>query len=364
MCSEEEDEQDWSDWGDDVDEDLTKSLFSSTTLSSAKQAIEHDASEHGFDLRKFRAQVGQRNAGVSESGVIWPELHKLNLIWLNKMVCRNYSRIMTQYAASTSSEARSLLAIPHFRLCCATTPLRSDPGRRMSTCTLCCLTILCCFMISTKMCAHSRTGKKQCSLQYYAKSAYNILQVDSVAVMLLSSCSDAGPSAKEAPTCSTFTAMQSLQDENMALRNTLQEMSRLALPSELATEQPFQVKVNLPKSSAMLVSTTACQKCCKHATRCYYGMQLAEGIDSDWLSKWQKSAGSFGVQAERNKLATTQADVSRGTDDATERINEAYFDSYGFFGIHREMISDKASSYMLLILNACLVLHRLNKRNG
>ncbi len=80
-------------------------------------------------------------------------------------------------------------------------------------------------------------------------------------------------------------------------------------------------------------------------------MQLAEGIDSDWLSKWQKSAGSFGVQAERNKLATTQADVSRGTDDATERINEAYFDSYGFFGIHREMISDKASSYMLLTLH-------------
>ena len=52
--------------------------------------------------------------------------------------------------------------------------------------------------------------------------------------------------------------MQSLQDENTALRNTLQEMSRLALPSELATEQPFQVKVNLPKSVAMLVSTTAC----------------------------------------------------------------------------------------------------------
>ena len=79
-------------------------------------------------------------------------------------------------------------------------------------------------------------------------------------------------------------------------------------------------------------------------------MQLAEGIDSDWLSKWQKTVGSFGVQAERNKLATTQADVSRGTDDATERINEAYFDSYGFFGIHREMISDKASSYMMRIL--------------
>ena len=68
MSSEEEDERDWSDWGDDVDEDLTKSLFSSAILPSAKQAIEHDASEHGFDLRKFRAQVGRRNAGLRNRG--------------------------------------------------------------------------------------------------------------------------------------------------------------------------------------------------------------------------------------------------------------------------------------------------------
>ena len=53
--------------------------------------------------------------------------------------------------------------------------------------------------------------------------------------------------------------MQSLQDENMALRNTLQEMSRLALPSELATEQPFQVKVNLLNSVAMLMCLSAQQ---------------------------------------------------------------------------------------------------------
>ncbi len=72
-------------------------------------------------------------------------------------------------------------------------------------------------------------------------------------------------------------------------------------------------------------------------------MQLADGVDSDWLSKWQKTTGTFGVQAERNKLATSQLDVTRSTDDATERIDEAYFDSYGFFGIHREMISDKVS---------------------
>ena len=35
--------------------------------------------------------------------------------------------------------------------------------------------------------------------------------------------------------------MQALQDENLALKCALQEMSRLALPSELAAEQPSQV---------------------------------------------------------------------------------------------------------------------------
>ena len=84
MSSEEDGERDWSDWGDDVDEDLTKSLFSSAILPSAKQAIEHDAGEHGFDLRKFRAQVGQRNAGSTGSGVTWAELSNLSLILLSR----------------------------------------------------------------------------------------------------------------------------------------------------------------------------------------------------------------------------------------------------------------------------------------
>lgn len=117
----------------------------------------------------------------------------------------------------------------------------------------------------------------------------------------------AGPSTRAADR-STAMVIQSLQDENLALRNTLQQMSVLALPSELASG---------PSS------------------------QLADERDSDWLSKWQRSSGAYGVQAEPNKLATSQPDVSNGSHDAAERINEAYFDSYGFFGIHREMISDK-----------------------
>ncbi|DBB07799.1 hypothetical protein WJX82_004343 [Trebouxia sp. C0006] len=244
MSSEEEDERDWSDWGDDVDEDLTKSLFSSAILSSAKQAIEHDASEHGFDLRNFRAQKA--------------------LTDYDTIRCVNFIR--SEVAAGNSP----LQALLHNSA--AQRPWEKDE--------------------------YMRPVLPDDPLLFYDFDEDVCPQQDS----------GAGPSAKEASVCITSTAMQSLQDENMALRNTLQEMSRLALPSELATEQPFQ---------------------------------LAEGIDSDWLSKWQKTAGSFGVQAERNKLATTQADVSRGTDDATERINEAYFDSYGFFGIHREMISDK-----------------------
>ena len=73
-------------------------------------------------------------------------------------------------------------------------------------------------------------------------------------------------------------------------------------------------------------------------------LQLTDGRDPDWLSKWQRSAGAYGVQAEPNRLATSQPDVSNSSHDAAERINEAYFDSYGFFGIHREMISDRVTS--------------------
>lgn len=69
--------------------------------------------------------------------------------------------------------------------------------------------------------------------------------------------------------------------------------------------------------------------------------QLEDRNDSDWRSRWQRTAGTYWAQAEPNELATSPTDVSRSTHDAHERINEAYFDSYGFFGIHREMISDK-----------------------
>ncbi len=64
MSSEEEDERDWSDWGDDDNEEATKSLFSDAVLPSARHAIEHDAREYGFDLRRFRAQVRQCTPGA------------------------------------------------------------------------------------------------------------------------------------------------------------------------------------------------------------------------------------------------------------------------------------------------------------
>lgn len=52
-----DDERDWSEWGDGDAEEVTKSLFSDSTLPSAQQALDHDAREHGFDLRHFRSQV-------------------------------------------------------------------------------------------------------------------------------------------------------------------------------------------------------------------------------------------------------------------------------------------------------------------
>ncbi|KAL3139655.1 hypothetical protein ABBQ38_003972 [Trebouxia sp. C0009 RCD-2024] len=114
----------------------------------------------------------------------------------------------------------------------------------------------------------------------------------------------AGPSSPAAD----HATIQNLRDENQALRNTLQQMSLLALPSELTSDQ---------------------------------SAQLTDGKDPDWRSKWQRTAGAYWAQAEPNQLTSSQPDIHRSTHDATERINEAYFDSYGFFGIHREMISDK-----------------------
>lgn len=75
----------------------------------------------------------------------------------------------------------------------------------------------------------------------------------------------------------------------------------------------------------------------------YCHLQLSDGKDPDWRSKWQRTAGAYWPQAEPNQLTTSQPDIHRSTDDASERINEAYFDSYGFFGIHREMIADKVT---------------------
>ena len=61
-----------------------------------------------------------------------------------------------------------------------------------------------------------------------------------------------------------------------------------------------------------------------------------------------------------NRLPAAQANSTRSTDEASERINDAYFDSYGFFGIHREMLSDKVlpqSACMFLIPPAHCLQH-------
>lgn len=54
-------EADWDDWngggGDVGDEDLATSLFSPTVLPSPEAAMDHDAAQHGFDIRKYAIQV-------------------------------------------------------------------------------------------------------------------------------------------------------------------------------------------------------------------------------------------------------------------------------------------------------------------
>lgn len=47
--------QEWDEWQDDsAEEDNTRSLFSDTLLPSPEACFAHDAEKHGFDIRKFR----------------------------------------------------------------------------------------------------------------------------------------------------------------------------------------------------------------------------------------------------------------------------------------------------------------------
>ena len=45
-----------ADWGDN-DESQCTSLFSNSVLPSVDACCDHDAQQHGFDLRKYCAQV-------------------------------------------------------------------------------------------------------------------------------------------------------------------------------------------------------------------------------------------------------------------------------------------------------------------
>lgn len=50
--------------------------------------------------------------------------------------------------------------------------------------------------------------------------------------------------SSQAGDLATAATIQSLHDENLALRNTLQEMTLLALPSELTSDQSDQVTIS------------------------------------------------------------------------------------------------------------------------
>ena len=51
--------QEWDEWEDDGEgeEQPAQSLFSDALLPTPEAALEHDATQHGFDLRKYRQQV-------------------------------------------------------------------------------------------------------------------------------------------------------------------------------------------------------------------------------------------------------------------------------------------------------------------
>lgn len=54
--SEEESDLDWNEW-DEIEDGKVKSLFSDETFSSVKEALDFDASQYDFDVRRWKQEV-------------------------------------------------------------------------------------------------------------------------------------------------------------------------------------------------------------------------------------------------------------------------------------------------------------------
>lgn len=54
--SDDDSDLDWNGW-DEVENGRVKSLFSDETFSGVKEAIDFDASNYGFDVRRWQQEV-------------------------------------------------------------------------------------------------------------------------------------------------------------------------------------------------------------------------------------------------------------------------------------------------------------------
>lgn len=53
-------EEPWEDWEEQTEEEICRCLFSEDVCDSVERALHIDASKNGFDLKKFRQQVGSK----------------------------------------------------------------------------------------------------------------------------------------------------------------------------------------------------------------------------------------------------------------------------------------------------------------
>ncbi|KXZ55523.1 hypothetical protein GPECTOR_2g1072 [Gonium pectorale] len=278
-------EEDWDEWqGDDTDEDATKSLFGQERLPNPEAAMEHDASKYGFDIRQFAIQER-----LDEYGII---------------------RVINYIRSEVAAGRDPLPAL-------ASTSGRAGGGGGAA--------------------AWSDDRYLVPAMEDDALLFYDFEEVAAAAAAAAGSegagpsGSGAGPGAGAATTAAAEASR--LREENAALRAALEAMRQAFLPEELR-----EADTDASTSAAAVTAAAAAPGADWGAAS---AIRAAEPTSSAAAAPEGQPEAAASAAAADPEAAAVVAAASAAAAETARRVDAAYFDSYSYFDIHREMLGDK-----------------------
>ncbi|GFR48908.1 hypothetical protein Agub_g10857, partial [Astrephomene gubernaculifera] len=281
-------DEDWDEWQEeacDADEDATKSLFGPERLPNPEAAMEHDAAKYGFDLRQFAIQEG-----LDEYGII----RVINFIRTEVAAGRDPLPLLAASRSSTSTSASPAWADDRYLL-----PALQDDALLFYD--------------------YEEVAAEAAEAAAAARAAAGASGAGDAGA----GPSGASSSAPTAPSTAAAVAAEAarLRAENEALRTALEAMRQAFMPEELREVLAGEA----PSSSAPAAAAAAAPQ---------------EPSTSTAAAPAPAAAAPSAAPAtaeEREEVAAAAAVAA----DKARKVDAAYFDSYSYFDIHREMLGDK-----------------------